>query len=303
MIPHCPHHRPRHRLLLCAALALGLSASLLAEPQKAREGGLELSARYSHSGSSELSGPAPAGKVSMDSFQLALRTGTPLSAGTRLLYGLDWTRHELAFADANSLPATLKTLTLPLGVSQRLDERWRLLAMASPQLAGADGSLSTAGFALPLTALAHYTASPTLTWSFGLRHNSRADISLLPLVGVSWTFAPDWNFELGWPESGLSYKVTPRLTLRANATVQGGAYLLDGDPRLDNARTGALARTWLDYRELRAGVAASYALTPAFSLRVDLGRVLDQRFDYTQRALTVKGGHPAYLTLSVLGRF
>jgi hypothetical protein len=290
-------------LLLCACLASGLSASAPAEPVKSRGNGIELSARYSHSANSALTAPTSAGKVSMDSFHLALKTGTPVSETTRLLYGLDWTRHELALTETHSLPGTLKSLSLPLGVSHRFDERWQLLALASPQIAGADGSVSTAGFALPLTALAQYTASPTLTWSFGLRYSSRSDISLLPLVGVSWNFAPDWKFELGWPESGLSYKVTPRLTLRANATVQGGAYLLDGDPRLANARTGALARAWLDYRELRAGVAASYMLTPAFSLRVDAGRVLDQRFEYIQRALTLKGSHPAYVALSASGRF
>lgn len=297
--------KPTHtlRLLALAALVpLGTAVSALSQPAGARDG-FELTARYSHTGSSDLEVAGPASSVAVDSFQLGLRASTALSEATSLLYGLDWSRHELDRSGPRWLPENLKALAAPLGLSHRFDDRWRLLATVSPRLAGAGGDLGSAGFDLPVMVLASYTTSPELTWSFGLRYGARSDIKILPIAGVVWKFAPEWEFRLAWPDSGLSYRVTPELTLRAVAMFHGGDYRLEEDPRAPADRAGAsLADSWLEYREVRVGVAAEYAINRNFSLRADLGKVVSQRFEYIDR-LKVDGASPTYLGLGLVARF
>ena len=127
---------------------------------------------------------------------------------------------------------------------------------------------------------------------------------LLPIAGVVRKFAPEWEFRLAWPDSGLSYRATPELTLRAVAAFHGGDYRLDDDPRAPADRTGvSLANSWLEYREVRVGLAAEYALGRGVSLRADLGRVVSQRFECTDRSLKLTGGSPTYFALGAIARF
>ena len=292
------------RLLGLAALApLATAVFALAQPAGARDG-FELSARLTHTGSSDLNTAGPASSVAIDSYQLGLRASTALTDATSLLYGLDWSRSELDGSGAQWLPENLKSLAAPLGVSHRFNSSWRLFSTVSPRLAGAGGDLGSAGFDLPVMALASYTVSPALTWSFGLRYGARSDIKILPIAGVVWKFAPEWEFRLAWPDSGVSYRATSQLTLRAVAAFHGGDYRLKDDPRAPADRAGAsLADSWLEYREVRVGLAAEYALGRGVSLRADLGKVVDQRFDYLNRGLKLDGGTPAYFALGVLGKF
>jgi len=164
-----------------------------------RAGTFELAARYSHTEASDLKDAGQGAKVDVDSFNLGLRASAALGEQTRLLYGVEWTRHDLA--GTHWLPDDLSSVAAPLAVSHAFDDTWRLLVSVTPRLAGADGGLSSAGLDVPVLAVASYTVSPELTWSFGLRYGPRSDTALLPIAGVVWQFAPDWNLKGGWPES------------------------------------------------------------------------------------------------------
>ena len=287
--------------LLCLLFGLG-AVGALAQPV-AHGGGLELTARYSHTAGSDLDA-GPAAEVGVDSLSLGLRGRSPLAERTQLLYGLEWTRHELDLAGTTWLPEALASLAAPLGVAHTFDDKWRLLVTATPRLAGTDGDLSSARFDLPVLALASYVQSPELTWSFGLRYGARSDIAVLPIAGVAWQFAPEWELKVGWPESGVSWRATEQLTLRAVATINGGDYRLADDPRALAERLGpSLADTWLEYREIRVGLAAEYAFGRALSVRAELGRVVDQRFEYIDRDVKLNGESPLYFGASVVGRF
>jgi hypothetical protein len=293
------------RVFALAALApLGIAVSALAQPTAVRDG-FVLSARYSHTADSDLATSAsPASSVTIDSYQLGLRANTSLTDTTSLLYGLEWSRHELDLSGPRWLPGSLKALAAPLGVSHAFNDRWRLLATVSPRLAGAGGDLGSAGFDLPVLVFANYTTSPELTWTFGLRYGARSDIKILPIAGVVWKFAPEWEFRLAWPDTGLSYRATPALTLRAVAAFHGGDYRLKDDPRAPADRTGtSLSGSWLEYREVRIGLAAEYAIGRGISLRADLGKVVFQRFEYLKRDLKLDGGTPIYFALGVVARF
>ncbi len=285
-------------------LSLGIGSTVAFAQPADRGGGFELSARYSHSADSALDNAGPAAEVGVDSYSLGLRSRAPLGERTQLLYGLEWTRHELDLAGTSWLPETLKSLAAPLGVSHSFDDAWRLLATMTPRIAGADGSLSSARFDLPVLALASYKTSPELTWSFGLRYGPRSDIAVLPIAGVVWQFAPEWELKVAWPESGVSWRATEQLMLRAVVTINGGDYRLADDPRTLAERVGpSLASTWLEYREIRAGFVAEYAFSRVLSVRAELGQVVDQRFEYVDRDVKLNGESPFYFGCSVVGRF
>jgi hypothetical protein len=287
---------------LTTLLLFGLGgATAYAQPTD-RGGDFDLAARYSHTDASDLNDAGPGAEVGVDSFSLALRASASLGEQTRLLYGMEWTRHDLA--GTHWLPDDLSSVAAPLGVSHAFDDTWRLLVSVTPRLAGADGGLSSARLDVPVLAVASYTVSPELTWSFGLRYGPRSDTALLPIAGVVWQFAPDWNLKVGWPESGVSWRATRHLTLRAVATIHGGDYRLGADPRSVADRAGpSLGDTWLEYREIRVGLAAEYAIGSTLSLRADFGQVVDQRFEYTDRNVTLDGESPLYFGGSVVVRF
>jgi hypothetical protein len=129
-------------------------------------------------------------------------------------------------------------------------------------------------------------------------------VQLLPIAGVVWRFAPGWEAALAFPETGVSYQATPRLTYRAVVTFHGGDFRLEADPRAPADRGGvSLDDAWLEYREIRTGVAVEYAVSDALRVRADVGVVVDQRFDYFTRGVELAGDSPAYFALAVVGRF
>ena len=284
-------------------LALLLPLGAAAQPAD-RAGGQEFSARYSFGGSADLDAAGPGAEVGVESFQLSWRSSAALGENTRALFGIEWTRHELDRTGVTWLPENLKALAVPLGVSHRFDERWRLLVAMTPRLAGADGDFGDARVDLPLLALASYASRPELVWSFGFRYGAQSDIKLLPIAGVTWRFAPDWEFLLAWPESGLSWRATEELTLRAVATIQGGDYRLAEDPRPAGQRTGgSWAGDWFEYREVRVGLAAEYAFAPTFGLRVEGGYAVDRSFEFTDRDLDLSGDGALYAGVGLTARF
>lgn len=290
---------PRALPFLAFLLPLGVAA----QPAD-RAGGQEFSARYSFGGAADLDSAGPGAEVGVESFQLSWRSSAALGANTRALFGVEWSRHELDRTGVTWLPENLKALGVPLGVSHRFDERWRLLVTATPRLAGADGDIGDARVDVPVLALASYASSPDLVWSFGLRYGAQSDIKLLPIAGVTWRFAPAWEFRLAWPESGLSWRASEALTLRAIATIQGGDYRLAEDPRPTAQRVGeSWAGDWLEYREVRVGLAAEYAFAPTFALRVEAGYAADRRFEFTDRDLTLSGDGAFYAGAGLTARF
>lgn len=286
-------------------LVASFGVSILHAQRPGADAPSEFLARYSYTAGSDLSGGSRPARVSIDSLQLSLRSSRPVTESTQLTYGVAWARHDLAFSDQTSLPDQLQSIAIPLGFTKQFNPRWLLLAQVQPRFAGAGSGTSGEDFDVPVMLLATYSASPELTWLFGLRYGSRSDWPVLPLAGVVWRFAPEWEFRLAWPESGLVYRLSPVLTLRAGAMIFGGDFRVDQPPGGSGAGVDAAeaAGDWLEYREIRTGLAVAYMFSPQITLRIDAGTVVSQRFEYVERGSSIKGGTPAYLGVSFTGRF
>ncbi len=245
-----------------------------------------------------------AGELGVQRFEFEAGGRTVLGPGHVLTHGFTWTRTEIDRPAFALLPESLDELALRLGWMYQIDPQWRLTATLRPGFYGDRAKLDGDTFNAPFLGLASYAASRELIWSFGLIANAFGDNPVLPVVGVRWTFAPDWTFNLGFPRAGVSWKYSPTTTFSAGATFQGGAYKLTRHP---SAAAAALTRSLvgekLDYREVRVGVGADIALNESVTLGLDAGMAVSQRFEYDDRNLVVRAKPAPFVALSLSARF
>lgn len=149
---------------------------------------------------------------------------------------------------------------------------------------------------------ARYTVSPTLKVTLGVAGSSELedDPTILPLIGVDWDFAKDWNFSVKGPGVRLTYALTDTVDLSLQGSYESRAYRLDD-------HFGALDSAV--FRDRRATVGLQAQWTPAewFSLRAELGAVVWSEFkldDNDGHKLNEEHGDPtAYAGLSATFRF
>jgi hypothetical protein len=263
----------------------------------------EVTARYSFSASNPLTQASrPVGDLGVDAAFLNWGSSLALSEATKLNYGVAWSAYNFTRPAAMAAPDRLQEITLSLGGTHRLSPRWLLIGSIEPGLYGDLKGSTRDAFNAPVLALATYLQSRELAWSFGLRADALSDNPVIPIVGVNWRFAPDWEFTLGFPRAGFGYTVSPALKLGLGATVQGGSFYVAEDPR--PAAPGVrLNDTYLDYREIRVGLSADYEFSKAFSLAVEGGVITDQKLDYYERGYTLNGDAAAFFTVALTGRF
>ncbi len=277
-------------------------AATLAWPARADE---QVSARYSHSADNALQqGRSPAGTTGVEAFFLDWRSSTPVSEAANVNYGLAWSRYDFSREGPLAVPEKLQELSVRLGASYRLDSRWLLVGSLQPGFYGDFDGVRNEAFNVPVLLLANYLHSRALTWSIGLRADPFADNPVLPIAGVNWRFAPQWEFTVGFPRAGVSYALTPALKLSLGATVQGGSFHVAADPRpVSTTVPPRLDDTHLDYREIRVGLNAEYKFSEAISLTAEAGVITDQKFDYYERGHTLDGDAAAFFTIGLSGRF
>jgi hypothetical protein len=139
--------------------------------------------------------------------------------------------------------------------------------------------------------------SSTLSWNVGVAGMTRGDMKVFPVLGLRWSFAPDWDLEVGFPNTGVSYKVNEALTLNAGARFQGGTYYISKAP------AAGLGDTYLEYQEIRLGLSAEYQISKNLSVVVDGGMTADRSYDYYDRNLKLDGKSAGYGSFSLKYQF
>lgn len=263
----------------------------------------QITARYSFSADNPLThANTPGGEAGVRAVFLDWRSSSELTSTTKLSYGVGWSVFDFSRPASLAVPDKLQEISLAFGGSHRLNPRWLLLASVRPGLYGDLKGGAHEAFNVPALALATYIHSRELAWSFGLRADPLSDNSILPIAGVTWRFAPNWDFTIGFPRAGLNYAASPALKFGIGATVQGGSFHIATDPRPPAAGT-RLDDTALDYREIRVGLSVDYQFNDAISLSVEGGVITDQKFEYYQRGYTLNGDAAGFFSLGLTGRF
>lgn len=275
-------------LLVFACLASPLAAQPTGGPLAGRP--LEtFTAGYSFSSKEDLERDGRAGAVSVQRYEVSLGGRHTLSEADTLSFGLAhaWTR--LDREAGTPLPAELGELALNLGLTRRFSPQWLMSIMASPGIYGDFEEIDGKSFNAPLLVTAVNVRSADLAWLFGMRVNVYSDYPVLPIAGVRWRFAPEWTFEVGFPQSGFAWRAADGVTFRAGVSYQGGTYRITDSLGVPAPGVDRLANTFLDYREFRGGIGVELALDPRWSLMLDAGVLLDRRFDYYDRDYELDG--------------
>lgn len=291
---------PAYRFRSVLALA---AMAALAQAQPAGTD-LVVSPSFSWSSRGDLTRGGRAGEVSVVRTGLHVSDGFPLAPSSVLRLGVLAEQTNLDRPAGTALPETLRSLALEVGLNHSLSREWSLLVSARPGLHADTTTLSGDTLNLPLMAIASYAASRDLIWSFGARYDRFSEHRFLPYAGFRWQFAPAWSFDLGYPRTGFTWRSSPQFSLGAYASMQGGSYRITRDPRpVAIALFPGLKDTYLDYREIRAGVGADIALGTNASLRADAGVVTDRKFEYVDRSFRLDGDTAGFVTLALRLRF
>ncbi len=298
-------HVPMKRLL-AALLALPASFAVAQPTSIARTDELRqsFSTEYSYSSRESLERAGPAGAVGVNRVSFAFTQRPPLAPGAAgFSYGLAADLHFLDTAPGTLLPDQLNEVALNLGYTRPLHPRWTATASLRPGLYGDFEDISDRTFNAPLLLGAAYARSRELIWLFGLRADLRSDDPVLPFVGVRWRFADDWSLNLAFPRTGVAWQLSPHLTLDAGVSLQGGTYHVSKNLGTPAGATGPLRDTFVDYREIRVGVGAEFAVTERATLRLDAGSFTDRKFEYFKRNYTLNGDGGFYATLALRSAF
>ena len=257
---------------------------------------LELSAgNYSYSTKADLKHDgAKAGGVAVHHAEVSLSGRHELTTGLQLAYGLGYDTNLLAADASVPLPDQLSVFSLNLGLIRTLNSEWTTALFIRPGFYSDFENLGSRSFNAPVLVTANYTPRRELTWTFAIRLDPFAKNPVLPVIGVRWQFAPDWEFALGFPRTGFTWQANTDLALRADVSFQGGSYRVMHAP----AAVPALGGTLLDYREIRAGAGLDFKLADATTLSLDAGFVTDRRFDYHELNYRLNGDPAAYMKFS-----
>lgn len=243
------------------------------------------------------------GDIAVTSFKFEAASSSPLGDRCQFGYGLEYTHFGLDGSAAAPLPDTLQSIALPLSVGGPLAPGWIGRVIATPGLYGSNLEFSGRDANVPLAAFAAYRQSPRIAWTFGLRYDAWSKYPLLPLAGVNWRFAPDWELSVGLPRTGVSWQFHPDAALRFGASFQGGSFYVHDDAAAPSASRPYLGQTKLDYREIRVGVALDLFPRSATSVVLDAGAIVNQRFDYDRSDFKIDGSSAPYVALSARFRF
>ena len=291
--------------LLCAAA--GLTAVAHAQPASAtfRPALVDtFSSSYSYSAKGDLNrGGATLGDVSISRFDFSVSGRMPLAQGLIFTPGLAYTHTSLDASAGIALPESVQELSLNLGLRGLINKQWAYLVGFRPGFYGDFKNLGSDSFNAPLFLSAFYVQSPDLTWIFGVTANAFNDNPIIPIVGVRWKFAPDWQLDVGFPRTGVSYTWDKTLTLRGGLSVLGGNYRITENLGVPAPGIRRLNNTYLDITEIRVGVGVDYKVTETLGLEVDLGTTALRRFDYPDRDYRLKGDNVGWLTIALNSRF
>lgn len=287
------------RLVLPAALLL-LATTAASQPSTVMRPALlaQLEFETSYSSREDVArGDARLGEVAVSHFGFSLSGRRPHGTDSTFIFGLAASSHELE-AEGLPLPDHLRELSVNLGYQRRLGTAWAAALYARPGFYGDFEEMGDA-FNVPVLATLRYRRSADLTWMFGLNANALSDNPVLPILGVNWRFAPDWSFQLGFPQSGLTRQVSERLALRAGVSFAGGSFRITNNLGVPAPGVARLANTRLDFREVRAGLGADWKIGNDANLSLDLGAVTDRKFDYIDRDYRLDGDGGYFLTLAI----
>jgi opacity protein-like surface antigen len=275
--------------LALTALTLALAAPVAAQPAAPKP---TLKIETSYAGKTDLEARGGAvGEVAVSRLTAALDLPlAPLSKSTSLSTDFGYSAFGLERSGPVALPEKLESLSAGVSTRHRFDGDWTLLARVS-------AGVASDGFNAGLFVLASYKFSETFSAGAGFVYNSLSDsLPIMPVAGVRWDFAQDWQFTLAFPSTRVSWTASDRLTLRVSLDLDTGSFHVKNDPRPATIGVGgrpSLRDSILDYTAISAGFGAAYRLTDSLTLDAALGYNFMRTADFDSRSYEIEADEGA----------
>jgi hypothetical protein len=134
---------------------------------------------------------------------------------------------------------------------------------------------------------------------FGVAYNSLAqDLKIVPVLGCDWRPTEKWSVAIGFPKTGVTYKLNRQVSLGLAVSGSGGGYYVKNDPQPGIAPR-SLADSKLQYLDARLGFYCNWKINDTFRISGTVGQVLLRQIKYIDRDYKLKShGTTPFLSLS-----
>jgi len=248
-------------------------------------------------------GPKDLGNVRALDYRFRAVASLPAGSNFLLRAGVDFAQTRFDAPISAHVPDVLQTASVVVGVDVQIGEAWIFRLDLQPGFYSGHTSLRSEDFSVPITLGASYFVSADLQFIAGVSIDVNRKYPVLPGVGLRWKVAPDWVVNAILPNPRLEYSVTSAVLLYAGADIQVGTYRVDSD--FGSARRDAkLNDAFVDFTQIRAGIGASWTLTPAATVELEAGLVPVYDLDYHRAEFRVRSDElPPYGGLNVKLKF
>ena len=184
--------------------------------------------------------------------------------------GLHYSLREIDAPAAANLPGSLQTLAVSLGGDYRLRDDLTLGLTVSPGLSGDFKAVDGNDVRVPVALHVKYRRSKKLTIVGGIAYTAgNRSFRALPMIGLLYLPTDKWAIALGFPRTGIMYKLNPKTELFVAGELTRAEYRLH-DP--------SLGADIVSYRDYRLSTGAEIKLLPAVKLGISGGYAFARKF-------------------------
>jgi hypothetical protein len=248
-------------------------------------------------------GPHDLGDVGALDYRISAVASLPAGSNFLLRAGLDFGQIHFDAPDAARIPDVLQMASLVVGADVQIGEAWIVRLEVQPGFYGGGTSLRGDDFNAPITLGASYFVSADLQFVAGVSIDVNRKYPVLPGVGLRWKVAADWVINAILPSPRLEYTLNESVLLYAGADIQVGTYRMDGDFGSVHRDT-RLNEAVVDFTQIRAGIGASWRVSPAATVEIEAGLVPVYDLDYHRAEYRVRSDDlPPYGGINVKLKF
>jgi hypothetical protein len=201
-----------------------------------------------------------------------------------LIGGPVWERFELSDL-APSLPSTLQFAAARVGVEYRIKDDPAFSLSIQPGRYG-DGRLANGVFDIPVTLETGYPLNDDWFLVGGFYYSRLSSFSLEPIAGVVAELTPQWEMQLVFPDSKLSYRPNDKTTYSLFEE------LLDNGYQLSDRRR-------VEYYQCHAGVSWEQDFPGGWSVSTKAGWALARTLDFYKERRTAHPGSKPFLEIGL----